>query len=68
VILHERWALQVLTFWLYSLSVGSNLAALPTPFPAWDGAHWNREIVGSYTKYLQTVYSESSIVTEIYID
>ncbi|KAJ7858144.1 hypothetical protein B0H14DRAFT_3636093 [Mycena olivaceomarginata] len=40
------------------LSVGSNLAPLPTPFPAWDGAHWNREIVGSYTNYLRTAYTD----------
>ncbi|KAJ7033983.1 hypothetical protein C8F04DRAFT_1260480 [Mycena alexandri] len=39
------------------LSVGSNLASVPTPFPGWDKQRWNRDVVGYLKEYLATAFS-----------
>ncbi|KAJ7826544.1 hypothetical protein B0H13DRAFT_2680676 [Mycena leptocephala] len=39
------------------LSVGSNLAVVPTPFPSWDKSRWSRDVVGFYKDYLATAYT-----------
>jgi hypothetical protein len=43
---------------MYSLSVGTNLSNVPTPFPSWDKARWAREVVGFYKDFLSTAYSK----------
>ncbi|KAJ7604804.1 hypothetical protein DFH06DRAFT_1020601, partial [Mycena polygramma] len=39
------------------LSVGSNLATVPTPFPSWDKGRWARDVVGFFKDYLATAYT-----------
>ncbi|KAJ7056328.1 hypothetical protein C8F01DRAFT_1311106 [Mycena amicta] len=41
------------------LSVGANHAPVPVPFPQWDAAHWEREIVDKFKAYLETAFTPS---------
>ncbi|KAJ7602641.1 hypothetical protein DFH06DRAFT_1023575 [Mycena polygramma] len=42
------------------LSVGSNLATVPTPFPSWDKGRWARDVVGFFKDYLATAYTKAA--------
>ncbi|KAJ7017139.1 hypothetical protein C8F04DRAFT_1279934 [Mycena alexandri] len=39
------------------LSVGTNLASVPTPFPNWDKPRWAREVIGFLKEYLATAFT-----------